>query len=59
NGRTEKVDVTLGARDEALERVEILTGVLPGDTLLIGPALGISPGTPLKVSTPADKPARN
>ena len=59
NGRTEKVDVTLGARDEALERVEILTGVMPGDTLLIGPALGISPGTPLKVSTPADKPARN
>lgn len=59
NGRTEKVDVTLGARDAATERLEILTGVMVGDTLLVGPALGISPNTPLKVSTPADKPARN
>ena len=59
NGRSEKVDVTLGARDAATERVEVLTGIAAGDTLLIGPALGISPNTPLKVSTPADKPARN
>jgi len=58
-GRAEKVDVTLGARDEAAERLEILTGVTAGDTLLMGAALGISPGTPLKVSTPADKPAGN
>jgi RND family efflux transporter MFP subunit len=58
NGRTEKIEVTLGAKDEAQERVEITEGVTPGDTLLVGPALGISPGTPLKVTTPADaKPA--
>jgi membrane fusion protein (multidrug efflux system) len=54
NGRTEKVEVTLGAKDEAQERVEIRSGVAPGDTLLMGPALGISPGTPLKVTVPAD-----
>lgn len=59
NGRTEKVEVTLGARDESTERVELLSGVMAGDTLLVGAALGISPNTPLKVSTPADKPARN
>lgn len=57
-GRTEKIEVTLGAKDEANERVEITAGVTAGDTLLVGPALGISPGTPLKVTTPADaKPA--
>lgn len=59
NGRAERVEVTLGARDESSERLEILSGVMPGDTLLVGAALGISPGTSLKVSTPADKPARN
>ena len=54
NGRTEKVEVVLGTRDDATERVEIKTGITAGDTLLIGPALGISPNTPLKISTPND-----
>lgn len=54
NGRTEKVEVTLGAKDEALERVEITAGIVAGDTLLVGPALGISPGTPLKITSPSD-----
>ena len=59
NGRAERVEVTLGARDASTERLEILSGVTHGDTLLVGAALGISPGTPLKVSTPADKPPGN
>ncbi len=54
NGRTEKVEVTLGARDEQMERYEITAGIAAGDTLLVGPALGISPNTPLKVTTPSD-----
>jgi membrane fusion protein, multidrug efflux system len=54
NGRTEKVEVTLGAKDEALERVEITAGLMAGDTLLVGPALGISAGTPLKITAPSD-----
>jgi len=54
NGRTEKVEVTLGAKDEALERVEITAGLVAGDTLLVGPALGISAGTPLKITAPSD-----
>ena len=54
NGRTEKVEVTLGTKDEAQERVEITAGLAAGDTLLVGPALGISPNTPLKITAPSD-----
>jgi RND family efflux transporter MFP subunit len=57
NGIAERVEVTTGARDDATERVEITAGLTAGDTVLVGPALGISPGTPLKVSTPADQPS--
>lgn len=53
-GRVERVEVTLGGRDEATERVELMSGIARGDTLLVGAALGITPGTPLKVSTPSD-----
>jgi membrane fusion protein (multidrug efflux system) len=56
NGLTERGDVTLGARDEATERVEILSGLQAGDTVLVGAALGISAGTPLKVNVPSDQP---
>jgi len=54
NGRIEKVDVTLGIRDAAAETVEITSGLAAGDTLLLGAARGISPGTPVKVSRPND-----
>jgi membrane fusion protein (multidrug efflux system) len=57
NGVTERVDITLGARDEATGRVEVLSGLAPGDTVLTGAALGISAGTSLKVSTPQDQQA--
>lgn len=57
-GRAEKVDVQLGTRDEESERVEVRSGLAPGDTVLIGPALGITPGTPLKVSAPNDSRPR-
>lgn len=56
NGSAERAEVTLGARDESTERVEVLTGLAVGDTVLLGAALGISPGTPLRISTPSDKP---
>jgi len=54
NGVVERVAVTLGSRDEATERVEVLTGLAAGDTVLVGAALSISPGTKLTVSTPSD-----
>ena len=54
NGRIEKVEVGLGIRDAAAETVEITSGVAAGDTVLLGAARGITPGTPVKVSAPAD-----
>jgi RND family efflux transporter MFP subunit len=57
-GVTERVEVTLGARDETSERVEITAGLAAGDTVLVGAALGISPGTRLRVSAPSDTSTR-
>ncbi len=56
NGRTERVEVQLGLRDEEREQVEIVSGVVAGDTLLTGAAQGISPGTPVRANAPADRP---
>lgn len=53
-GVTEKVEVTLGARDQASDRLEITKGLTAGDTVLVGAALGIAPGTPLQVRAAAD-----
>lgn len=48
-GLVERVTVALGARDEAGELVEITAGLVAGDTLLIGAARGITPGTPVRI----------
>ena len=59
NGTVEKVPVTLGVRDEATERVELLTGVAAGDTLLVGAARRIAPNTPVRITArdaPAEQP---
>jgi RND family efflux transporter MFP subunit len=55
-GRADRVEVQLGLRDGESERVEILAGVAIGDTLLVGAAQAISPGTPVRVSVPSDTP---
>lgn len=56
-GKTEVVDVTLGTRDEQTERVELTGGVAVGDTLLMGAAAGITPGTAVHVSAGSDAPS--
>lgn len=63
-GKTERVEVALGMRDEATESIEVTSGIAAGDTLLIGAAQGITPGTAVRVSRPesatkaaVDKPA--
>ena len=58
NGTTERIEVTLGAVDETSERVEIIAGLAAGDTVLVGAALGISPGTRLRVSAQSDTSTR-
>lgn len=57
-GVTEKVEVTLGARDQATDRLEVMTGLAAGDTILVGAALGIAPGTPLQVRAAGDSVPR-
>lgn len=54
NGKVDRVQVSLGLRDAALEMYEILSGVAVGDTVLLGAARSISAGTNVRVSTPTD-----
>lgn len=48
-GRTESAVVQLGLRDAASGNIEILAGLAAGDTVLLGAAQAITPGTPVKV----------
>lgn len=43
-GMVEAVDVSLGLRDELAERVQVMTGLMAGDTVLVGAALGTPAG---------------
>jgi multidrug efflux pump subunit AcrA (membrane-fusion protein) len=56
-GHAERVEVELGIKDEENERYEVLSGIVAGDTLLIGAAQGITAGTPVRVSAPDDQTA--
>lgn len=56
-GVAEKIEVELGLRDDASEQYEVLHGVAAGDTLLVGAAQGITPGTPVRVGAPNDPAA--
>jgi RND family efflux transporter MFP subunit len=49
DGKAERVPVTLGARNAETDRVEITSGISAGDTLLVGAALGTTPGTRVEV----------
>jgi RND family efflux transporter MFP subunit len=49
DGRTERVDVTLGLADRRTERVQVVAGLSPGDVVLRGAAQGIAPGTSVQV----------
>lgn len=60
NGKAERVAVTLGVRDPETDRVEVVSGLNAGDTLLIGAAVGTTPGTPVTIrgaAQPAAAPA--
>lgn len=52
-GKAEKVTIQVGLSDKTSETIEVLAGLSAGDTLLVGAAQGITPGTPVKVSLPA------
>jgi membrane fusion protein (multidrug efflux system) len=58
-GKAEKVPVKIGLTDKTSETIEVLSGIQPGDTLLMGAAMGITPGTPIKISAPTASTAAN
>jgi RND family efflux transporter MFP subunit len=49
-GEVERVDAAFGVIDRRTGHVEVLAGVALGDTVLVGPARQITPGTPVQVS---------
>lgn len=49
-GRVEQQGVDLGVRDPATDRIEIRAGLQAGDTVLVGAATAIVPGTPVRVA---------
>lgn len=49
-GVVESVPVTLGLRDDVAERVEVLSGLQRGDTLLVGGVLTTPAGTKLNIT---------
>lgn len=54
SGRVERVEVELGLVDEAKEEMEVRTGLASGDTLLVGGARGLTPGTVVRIGSPAE-----
>jgi RND family efflux transporter MFP subunit len=56
-GVVERQEVQLGVRDEAGERIELLSGVVAGDTLLLAAAHAIAPGSAVRVVS-GDTPQR-
>jgi RND family efflux transporter MFP subunit len=53
-GRVEKVDVELGLDDTVNERTEITRGLAAGDTVLMGAAQGLTPGTVARVRSASE-----
>lgn len=54
DGRVSRAEVTVGMEDRATERVEIESGIAAGDTVLLGSAQGITPGTVARVRSEAE-----
>jgi membrane fusion protein (multidrug efflux system) len=51
HGVVELAPIEVGLRDEALERIEVVAGLAAGDTVLLGGARTLAPGTPVQVGT--------
>ncbi|HEX4935172.1 MAG TPA: efflux RND transporter periplasmic adaptor subunit, partial [Gemmatimonadaceae bacterium] len=54
-GVAQRVDVQVGLRDEDLGVAEVKGAIAAGDTVLVGPAMAITNGTPVQVSTVRDQ----
>ncbi len=58
-GVAQRVEVALGIEDLAIDRVEITTGIAVGDTVIIGSARGLQPGTRVRPSAAAERAGSN
>ncbi len=58
-GKVEKVQIKTGLTDKSSESVEVISGLQAGDTLLLGAAQGITPGTLVRISAPVATPVAN
>jgi RND family efflux transporter MFP subunit len=58
-GKAEKVQVQIGLSDQSSETIEVISGLVAGDTLLLGAAQGITPGSAVRVSVPVASPLVN
>lgn len=56
-GRAQQVPVQLGLRDDQAEMVEVSGKLAAGDTVLLGSAQGVEPGTPVQVQSAAERVA--
>ena len=54
-GQVARSEVELGLIDEGSERMEILQGVIPGDTVLVGSAQGLPVGAAVRIGSPAER----
>ena len=54
-GRVERVNITLGIRDEQRENYEITSGLTVGDTVLLGAAQAIGEGHQVRISSVNDQ----
>jgi hypothetical protein len=48
-GKVELVAVQTGLQDDVAQLIEIISGLAPGDTVLVGPAAGVAVGTPVRI----------
>jgi RND family efflux transporter MFP subunit len=58
-GKVEKIQIRTGLTDKSSESIEVVSGLQAGDTLLLGAAQGITPGTAVRVSGPVASPVVN
>ncbi|MFN7143308.1 MAG: efflux RND transporter periplasmic adaptor subunit, partial [Myxococcota bacterium] len=42
----------IGIRNDDVERLELRSGISPGDVVLVGAARDVAPGTPVEVRAP-------
>lgn len=58
-GVAQRVEVALGIEDVAIDRIEITSGLAVGDTVVIGSARGLQPGTRVRPAAPAERAGSN